>query len=329
MPCDAQVDELVDRARPRDALGDAAEVVEHLVGEDDRERDRDQRLAQVLALVPAQQHLLQHDADEADEQRADDERHDPVDDADLRARKAERAALADQVALQAERDVAAEEEERAVRHVDDAHEAEDQREPARHDEVEAGGRDAVEHHDDEVLGVVDGRPEPHVAAQEGDPRHGEDPGGDREPQPADARGPGEHPRVQLHALCWPPLSRSRTGLRRVGTSATPQRSGRRYAKDTGIGAQTLQQIRAGRQTRSGERNARLDAGHGRADILPSCPPRASSGSRARPVPLADGVRARALFGDAAMLNLVELDPGAIVPGALAPARAARHRACAA
>jgi quercetin dioxygenase-like cupin family protein len=32
-----------------------------------------------------------------------------------------------------------------------------------------------------------------------------------------------------------------------------------------------------------------------------------------PFLLADGVRARALFGDAAMLNLVELDPGAIVP----------------
>ncbi|MDX6617950.1 MAG: hypothetical protein QOK36_336 [Gaiellales bacterium] len=32
-----------------------------------------------------------------------------------------------------------------------------------------------------------------------------------------------------------------------------------------------------------------------------------------PFALADGVRARALFGDAAMLNLVELDPGAIVP----------------
>ncbi len=29
--------------------------------------------------------------------------------------------------------------------------------------------------------------------------------------------------------------------------------------------------------------------------------------------LADGVRARALFGNATMLNLVELDPGAIVP----------------
>jgi quercetin dioxygenase-like cupin family protein len=31
-----------------------------------------------------------------------------------------------------------------------------------------------------------------------------------------------------------------------------------------------------------------------------------------PFSLAEGVRARALFGDAAMLNLVELDPGAIV-----------------
>jgi quercetin dioxygenase-like cupin family protein len=32
-----------------------------------------------------------------------------------------------------------------------------------------------------------------------------------------------------------------------------------------------------------------------------------------PFAMADGVRARALFGDGAMLNLVELDPGAIVP----------------
>jgi quercetin dioxygenase-like cupin family protein len=30
-------------------------------------------------------------------------------------------------------------------------------------------------------------------------------------------------------------------------------------------------------------------------------------------PLADGVHARALFGDATMLNLVELEPGAVVP----------------
>jgi quercetin dioxygenase-like cupin family protein len=32
-----------------------------------------------------------------------------------------------------------------------------------------------------------------------------------------------------------------------------------------------------------------------------------------PFALAEGVRARALFGEAAMLNLVELDPGAVVP----------------
>ena len=43
---------------PRDVLGDAAEVGEHLVGEDDRDRDRDQRLPQLLALVPAQEDLL-------------------------------------------------------------------------------------------------------------------------------------------------------------------------------------------------------------------------------------------------------------------------------
>ncbi len=48
--------------RPGDVLGDAAEVSEHLVGEDDRDRDRDQRLAQILALVPAQEELLHHQA---------------------------------------------------------------------------------------------------------------------------------------------------------------------------------------------------------------------------------------------------------------------------
>ena len=47
------------------------------------------------------------------------------------------AALPDPVPLELQRDVAAEEEERAVRHVDDAHQPEDQREPARDDEVEA------------------------------------------------------------------------------------------------------------------------------------------------------------------------------------------------
>ena len=39
---------------------------EHLVGDDDRDRDRDQRLAQLLALVPAQEDLLDDEADGAD-----------------------------------------------------------------------------------------------------------------------------------------------------------------------------------------------------------------------------------------------------------------------
>ena len=123
-----------------------------------------------------------HDADHADEQRAGDERDDPVDDADLRAREAERAALADEVALQLERDVAAEQEERAVRHVDDAHQAEDQGEAGRDDEVQARRRDAVQHHDDEVLAVVVRGAEAHVLADEPDPEHDEDGRGDSQPQ---------------------------------------------------------------------------------------------------------------------------------------------------
>ena len=97
--------------------------------------------------------------DRRDDDRRDDRRDDPVRQVDLRARQAEAAALADHVALQLQRDVAAEQEERAVRHVDDAHQAEDQREAARDDEVERGGGDPVQHRDPEVLGVVHGRAE--------------------------------------------------------------------------------------------------------------------------------------------------------------------------
>jgi len=42
-------------------------------------------------------------------------------------------------------------------HVDDSHEAEDEGEPARHDEVDTGRREAVEQGGEEVLRVVDGR----------------------------------------------------------------------------------------------------------------------------------------------------------------------------
>ena len=48
--------------------------------------------------------------------------------------------LADEPLLHLERDVAAEQEERAVGHVHDPHEPEDEREAAGDDEVEAGER---------------------------------------------------------------------------------------------------------------------------------------------------------------------------------------------
>ena len=84
-PLDVDVHELVQVARPRDVLGDAAEMREHLVGEDDRDRDRDQRLTEVLALVPAQEQLLHHHSHRGDDERRDDRRHDPMRQVDLRA----------------------------------------------------------------------------------------------------------------------------------------------------------------------------------------------------------------------------------------------------
>ena len=115
----------------------------HLVGEDDRDRDRDQRLPQILSLVPAQEELLHDQAHPGDDGRPGESRDDPVGQVDLRARQAEDAAFADHMPLHLERDVAAEEEERAVRHVDDAHQAEDQRETACDDEVQARCGDPV------------------------------------------------------------------------------------------------------------------------------------------------------------------------------------------
>ena len=78
---------------------------------------------------------------------------------DLVARQPEDAALAHQLALELQRDVPAEQEERPVRHVDDAHQAEDQREAARDHEVEARERQAGERDADPVRdAAVDSEP---------------------------------------------------------------------------------------------------------------------------------------------------------------------------
>ena len=76
--------------------------------------------------------------------------------------------------LHLQREVAAEQVERAVRHVDHAHQAEDQREAARDDEVQRGERRAVERDDDEAARIVDGLDEqPH--GDEGDDHAERDP----------------------------------------------------------------------------------------------------------------------------------------------------------
>ena len=102
--------------------------------------------------------------------------HDPVARVDLLAREAEGAALPDLGPLELERDVAAEQEERAVGHVDDAHQPEDEREAARDDEVEPGDGHPVQHRDQEVLRIVDGGAERRraLARRRGEEEHPEE-----------------------------------------------------------------------------------------------------------------------------------------------------------
>ena len=100
---------------------------------------------------------------------ADEHGQDPLDEADLGAGQAQGAAAADHAALDLQRDIAAEQEERAVRHVDGAHEPEDEREPAGHDEVERRCGEPVEQRDEKVLGIVDRRAEARPVGDEQDP----------------------------------------------------------------------------------------------------------------------------------------------------------------
>ena len=126
---------------------------DHLIGDDHRDRDRDQRLSEVLALVPAQEELLDQDSEDGDDRHRDEERDDPFPRVDVGRLNGE--ALSRHPLLDLVRDVGAEEVEGAVRHVDGAHEAEDEGEAARDDEEEPGERDRVEQGVDESPGVVD------------------------------------------------------------------------------------------------------------------------------------------------------------------------------
>ena len=140
------------------ALGDVPrEVRDHLVGDDHRDGDRDQRLAEVLALVPAEQQLLHDQAEDRDHAHATSSgsTHSQV----FTSLACSEKPCAGHPLLDLVRDVAAEEVEGAVGHVDDAHQPEDQREAARDDEEQAGERERVEQREEERAGVVDRRAE--------------------------------------------------------------------------------------------------------------------------------------------------------------------------
>ena len=196
------LDEVGDAAGPRHRLGQAAGAGEHLVGEDHRDGQRDQRLAQLLALVPAQEHLEDHQPDDRRDRRADEQRDDPRQHVDVLG--GDVALLADHPLLDLDGDVGGEQEQRAVGHVDRAHQAEDQREPGGDDEVQPGRGQPVEEGDDELAGFADGRAGRRATGEEQHPgeHQGDRDGTDDRPlvRSADASRPRRVP-VRADPMC--------------------------------------------------------------------------------------------------------------------------------
>ena len=137
----------------------AGEGPQQQVGDHDRQADRHQRLAQVLALHAAQDQHLDQQADDRRGEHARGDREDPP-----------AGPLGDD-----EADVAAQQVERAVREVDVAHQPEHEREAARDDEVERRERQPVEHREQVQARVVHKRPD----------REHEDRAADQQPEQPD------------------------------------------------------------------------------------------------------------------------------------------------
>ena len=175
-----EVDEPVGPAWPGDADRVAAEprrsgrhgpwkVRDHLVGHDHGDGDRDQRLPQILTLVPPQQQLLHAQSEERDAADGDEQRQHPFPRRRLERLRREALRLRVHLLLDLVGDVAAQEVEGAVGHVDDPHEPEDEREAAGDDEQQAGERQGIEQDLEERLRVMDRRAEvrrPPVAVAE-------------------------------------------------------------------------------------------------------------------------------------------------------------------
>ena len=127
--------ELVGRARPDG---------QHQIGGDDRNADGHQGLAQFVSLHPPENRHLQRDPADRYGEEGDGEAEEP-------APGRFRHLVAD---------VAAEQIHRAVREIDVAHQAEDQREAARHQEIQAAEGNAVKQGVDECLLAADGADQP-------------------------------------------------------------------------------------------------------------------------------------------------------------------------
>ena len=135
----------------------AREVGDDLVGDDDRDGDRDQGLTQILPLIPAEKPLLDEESEPTDADHRHRHRDQPFPRVDELSRDEARR-LRGHPLLNLVRDVAAQEVEDAVGHVHDAHEPEDEREAAGDDEEPAGKGHRVEQVRDQRAGVVDRRP---------------------------------------------------------------------------------------------------------------------------------------------------------------------------
>ena len=76
---------------PTWTVPDRRKVRDHLVGDDHGDGDREQRLAEILSLVPAQQRLLDDNPDHGDDRGGDEHREHPLPGGDVGARDREAA----------------------------------------------------------------------------------------------------------------------------------------------------------------------------------------------------------------------------------------------
>ena len=135
----------------------AREVRDDLVGDDDGDRNRDQRLTKILSLVPAKETLLDAQPEETNAEHRDGEWDHPLPRVDELARDEARR-LRGHPLLYLVGDVPTEDVEDPVGHVHDAHEPEDERETAGDDEEPAGERHRVEQIRQEGARIVERRP---------------------------------------------------------------------------------------------------------------------------------------------------------------------------